>query len=202
MDRVDSLAECLVELRNQPSLALTNQQVRIIQLSLLSLFDLSYINICTCFVFSFALYHLLFLLRWAILLLFGRTCWTMTSRGWCLLPDTRASWTPGGSGPPRRGRSSLQGWRVWRGTHSPPLPHLPSGQIVVAWLRQFLSGSVPSIKVPRRRGLAQCPDGTSSWGTTGKSGSAFWPMRLLCSRPPCSWWTWAIPPWFSGTTGG
>ncbi len=28
MNRVDSLAEYLVELRNQPSLALTNQQVR------------------------------------------------------------------------------------------------------------------------------------------------------------------------------
>lgn len=28
LDRVDSLAECLVELRNEPSLVLTNQQVR------------------------------------------------------------------------------------------------------------------------------------------------------------------------------
>ena len=29
MDRVDSLAECLVELRNQLTMVLTNQQVRI-----------------------------------------------------------------------------------------------------------------------------------------------------------------------------
>jgi len=35
MDRVDSLAECLVELGKHPSLALTNQQVRIIQLFIL-----------------------------------------------------------------------------------------------------------------------------------------------------------------------
>lgn len=63
MDRVDSLAEYLVELRNQPSLALTNQQVRDIQVSLLSLLDLSYVNTCTCFVFSFAMYYMLSLLR-------------------------------------------------------------------------------------------------------------------------------------------
>ncbi len=55
MDRVDNLAEYLVELRNQPSLALTNQQVKNIQVSLLSLLDLSYVNTCTCFVFSFAM---------------------------------------------------------------------------------------------------------------------------------------------------
>ncbi len=36
IDRVDSLAEYLVELRNQPSRPLTNQQVRNIQFSLLS----------------------------------------------------------------------------------------------------------------------------------------------------------------------
>ncbi len=63
IDRVDSLAEYLVELRNQPSLALTNQQVRNIQFSLLSLLDLSYVNTCTCFVFSFAMYYMLSLLR-------------------------------------------------------------------------------------------------------------------------------------------
>ncbi len=63
MDRVDNLAEYLVELRNQPSLALTNQQVRNIQVSLLSLLDLSYVNTCTCFVFSFAMYYMLALLR-------------------------------------------------------------------------------------------------------------------------------------------
>lgn len=43
MDRVDSLAEYLVELRNQPSLTLTNQQVRKIQVSLLSLLNLPYV---------------------------------------------------------------------------------------------------------------------------------------------------------------
>ena len=61
LDRVDSLAECLVELRNHPSLALTNQQVRIIQLFLLSLFDLSYMFKLFLFsFFSFALYDMLF----------------------------------------------------------------------------------------------------------------------------------------------
>lgn len=52
LDRVDSLAECLVELRNHPSLALTNQQVRIIQLFLLSLFDLSYMFTLVLFCIS------------------------------------------------------------------------------------------------------------------------------------------------------
>lgn len=63
MDRVDSLAEYLVELRNQPSLVLTNQQVRNIQVSLLSLLDLLYVNTCTCFVFSYAMYYMFSLLR-------------------------------------------------------------------------------------------------------------------------------------------
>lgn len=63
MDRIDNLAEYLVELRNQPSLALTNQQVKNIQVSLLSLLDLSYVNTCTCFVFSFAMYYILSLFR-------------------------------------------------------------------------------------------------------------------------------------------
>ncbi len=97
---------------------------------------------CTCFVFSFVIHYMLCLLRWTVLLLFGKACWITISRGWCLLPDTRADWTQGGSDPPRRGGSSHLGWRVWRGMHSPPLPHLPSGQIVVTWLRLFLSGSV------------------------------------------------------------
>ena len=63
-----------------------------------------------CFVFS--------LLSWATLLLCGRTCWITTNRGWSLLPDTRAVWTQGDSGHQRRGRSSPQGWRVWRSTIS------------------------------------------------------------------------------------
>lgn len=62
LDRVDSLAECLVELRNNPSLALTNQQVRNIQLFLLSLFDLSYVFALACFFLTFSvLYALLYL---------------------------------------------------------------------------------------------------------------------------------------------
>lgn len=63
MDRVDSLAEYLVELRDQPSLVLTNQQVWNIQVSLLSLLDLLYVNTCTCFVFSYAMYYLFSLRR-------------------------------------------------------------------------------------------------------------------------------------------
>ena len=50
MDRVDSLAEYLVELRNQPSLALTNQQVRrFYRLVFYPLFPVTHVHTLFCF---------------------------------------------------------------------------------------------------------------------------------------------------------
>ena len=42
-------------------------------------------------------FYVLFLLRWGALLLCGRACWTMMSRGWCSVPDTRVGWSQGSS---------------------------------------------------------------------------------------------------------
>lgn len=69
------------------------------------------------------------------------------------------------------------------GTTAPPA-HWPEFCCLIEII--FL-GLELSTAVPRRRGLALCPDRISSWRATGKPGAAFWPVcsPMLATPPWC-----------------